>query len=401
MLSKVRRWPQIYSTVRATIGACCAHANHTTFAQPPVSQRIGKSARACSTMENPYPGVKISNEENREFMDAYPDIARDLAEIVGRDNNKDAAKWFRKALDYNIATNLKKNGPITALTYKCFVKGNELTAEKLKLALILGWSIELLHYALLMFDDIMDKSTTRRGQVCWNALENVGLNAVNDALMIENSTYVLLRKHFRHLDCYVDLIDLFHESCFECLRGQSIDMLIGKRNVSTFTMEACNAIVDHKTSSHLLYLPVAAGMHLAGVKNQKVYDECKAITFELGHFFQVQNDFLDCFGNPHKTGKTGTEDIQANKCTWLVASLLEKASPEQKNILEECYGQDDPEKLARVKQLYEELNIRHIYAKYEEESYRRIKKLIQNASEDAPREVFQLQLNVISDEAFL
>lgn len=57
----------------------------------------------------------------------------------------------------------------------------------------------------------------------------------------------------------------------------------------------------------------------------------------MGHFFQVQDDFLDCFGNPDVTGKIGT-DIQDNKCTWLAVLCMQRATEAQKQIMRDCYG---------------------------------------------------------------
>lgn len=59
----------------------------------------------------------------------------------------------------------------------------------------------------------------------------------------------------------------------------------------------------------------------------------------MGHFFQVQDDFLDCFGNPEVTGKIGT-DIQDNKCSWLAVVAMQRANAEQRQIMIDCYGQN-------------------------------------------------------------
>lgn len=63
----------------------------------------------------------------------------------------------------------------------------------------------------LIVDDIMDKSETRRGQPCWYKIEEVGMISINDALMIENGIYHILKKYFSEKDYYLKLIELFHE----------------------------------------------------------------------------------------------------------------------------------------------------------------------------------------------
>lgn len=98
------------------------------------------------------------------------------------------------------------------------------------------------------------------------------------------------------------------------------------------------SITRNKTASNFFYLPVAAGLLLAGVKDQKIFEECHKITFELGYYTQVQNDLLASFGNPDFTGKFGT-DIESNKCSWLAVKCMKLADSEQKVIMEKCYGQ--------------------------------------------------------------
>ena len=116
----------------------------------------------------------------------------------------------------------------------------------------------------LITDDIMDGSFTRRGQPCWYKLEDVGLIALNDSLMIENSIYHILKKHFGGTSYYVNLLELFHEIIFITSVGQSMDVNTANKDVVSFTMDKYEAIVANKTSYYTFYLPFALAMHMAG-----------------------------------------------------------------------------------------------------------------------------------------
>ena len=116
-----------------------------------------------------------------------------------------------KALQYNVPRGKKNRGLATVTAFKILAPREDHTDDKLKLAHYLGWCVEMVQSVFLILDDIMDGSETRRGQPCWYKLNDVGLMAINDGLMIENCIYHILKKHFSNEDYYVKLIELFHE----------------------------------------------------------------------------------------------------------------------------------------------------------------------------------------------
>ncbi|XP_063241141.1 farnesyl pyrophosphate synthase-like [Bacillus rossius redtenbacheri] len=126
----------------------------------------------------------------------------------------------------------------------------------------------------------------------------------------------------------------------------------------------------------------------AGYKDPEMFRQAQTILLEMGHFFQVQDDFLDCFGNNETTGKSGAGDISNGKCTWLAVVALQRVSSAQRAVFEECFGHNDLEKVATIKRLYEELGLRATFAIYEEETYNRISTHIQQMSRGLPHRIF-------------
>ena len=93
--------------------------------------------------------------------------------------------------------------------------------------------------------------------------------------------------------CFLFLLILFGVSifCFGCLGW------------SRFTPTRYRMIVRCKTAYYTFYLPCAIGMIYAGVKDPASYRLARDICCRIGEFFQIQDDFLDCFGDPKVIGK--------------------------------------------------------------------------------------------------
>ncbi|KAI0236678.1 Farnesyl pyrophosphate synthase, partial [Lamellibrachia satsuma] len=176
----------------------------------------------------------------------------------------------------------------------------------------------------------------------------------------------------------------------QTVTGQTLDMItapVDHVDFSSYTIERYNAIVKYKTAFYSFFLPVALAMHMAGIEDEKPYDSAKMILLKMGEFFQIQDDYIDCFGDPEVTGKVGT-DIEDNKCGWLIVQALKRVSPEQRTILEENYAKKDADCVARVKAVYRDLKLLRVYSDYEENSYNELIQLIDQLDNSLPRKMF-------------
>ncbi|XP_043479264.1 farnesyl pyrophosphate synthase-like isoform X2 [Leptopilina heterotoma] len=333
----------------------------------------------------------INKDESRELMAMWPDVVRDLTKDSRFADAPDITKWLEKMLQYNVPKGKMTRATDLVYAYKQLAPPDQVTDGNIRLARILGWCNEMLQAFFLMEDDIMDHSKIRRGQPCWYLHNDIGLAAVNDGILVEQMIYQLLQIHFREKSCYLDLVDTFHENIYLTAVGQSLDLLStnnGKKpNLNIFTMDRYKSIIKYKTAYYTCVLPVVLAMHLAGIKDSEKFKQATNILLEIGIFFQIQDDYLDSFGDSSVTGKIGT-DVEEGKCTWLVVVALERVTPAQRKILEECYGENDSKKIAKVKDLYNELGLQTIYSAYEEESYNLINTHIKQMSCGMPRDLF-------------
>ena len=246
---------------------------------------------------------------------------------------------------------------------------------------------------------MMDKSITRRGQPCWYRVKNVNEIAINDAFMLEAAIYVLLKKHFRNDSYYVDLLELFHDVTFQTELGQLLDLITAPEDhvdLSKFSLSKHSFIVIFKTAYYSFYLPVALAMYAAGVNDSKDLKQAQDVLIPLGEYFQIQDDYLDCFGTPEQIGKIGT-DIQDNKCSWIINKALELANEKQRKILDENYGRKDSKCEANCKAVFSELKIDIHYREYEEAVANELKDKISQVDESRgfKKEVLTAFLNKV------
>ncbi|PGH00772.1 hypothetical protein AJ79_08110 [Helicocarpus griseus UAMH5409] len=324
-----------------------------------------------------------SKTSRADFEAVFPSLVKDLSDhAIQYGIPSTALEWFQNSLNANTPGGKLNRGlsvPDTGLA----LLGKPLDDEQFKHLCTLGWFTELLQAFFLVSDDMMDSSITRRGEPCWYRRPGVGLIAINDAFMLESGIYVLLKKHFRSHPAYVDLIELFHEVTFQTELGQLCDLLTAPEdnvNLDNFNMDKFNFIVVYKTAYYSFYLPVALALHYLQLATPANLRQAHDILIPLGQYFQAQDDYLDVFGKPEQIGKIGT-DIKDNKCSWVINQALKRCSPEQRKVLEESYGRKDDALEAKVKVVFNELDLERVYREFEEEQVGKIRSMIENLDE--------------------
>lgn len=320
--------------------------------------------------------MQASKDDKRAaFLAVYEALREEImADPTMQDQPENAQAWMRKMLDYNVPGGKLNRGMAVLDALKAVQKTASLTEQQQFEANLVGWGIELLQAYFLVADDIMDNSITRRGQPCWYRVPQVGMVAVNDGIILEACIYKLLKAHFRGRPFYADLMDLFHDMTYLTAQGQMLDLItapIGTVDLSRYTLPTYMRIVTYKTAYYSFYLPVAAGLLLGGVTNDKAFELAKDLCVQMGQYFQIQDDYLDCYGDPSVIGKVGT-DIEDNKCSWLVVQALQRADDQQRAVIEECYGRSDKESVERVKAVYRDMDLEAVFKSYETHSHERL-----------------------------
>jgi len=215
-------------------------------------------------------------------------------------------------------------------------------------------SVEIFHNFTLVHDDIMDEAPLRRGQETVHHKWDTNTAILSgDAMVIEAYKQLALCGGEK----LPELLDLFNCTSAEVCLGQQYDMDF--ENEEGVSEERYIEMIGLKTAV-LLGCSLQMGAILANAtkeESEAIYAFGKA----AGIGFQLQDDYLDAFGDPENFGKQVGGDIIANKKTYLIIRALQKASEEQQKELEAIYFKDkisDPtEKVERVREVFLELGV--------------------------------------------
>ncbi|CAF1121766.1 unnamed protein product [Rotaria sp. Silwood1] len=327
----------------------------------------------------------MNSSSSLSILNSYYDtIVEDLILSYSSETSKNVylekvLSHFKTAVSYNISDGKKIRGTTVIDTVRA-ISSESVDESLLKQAAILGWCIELMQGSFLIADDLMDHSLTRRGKPCWYLKVKEKESSVNDSFYLYSCTFTLLNKYF---PTNVKLYHLFNEVFQRTVIGQGLDLETPSYlpSIDLYTEEHYYTVVTWKTAYYTILLPIFCGILITSSSFLVDHSELKSIAIDIGIYFQVQDDYLDCYGDINRTGKIGT-DIQERKCSWLIVQAIKllKNNDVKRETLCNNYGYDDQNKIQCVKDIYEELNLKQIYQQYEEKTYENISKRINEAN---------------------
>ncbi len=269
-------------------------------------------------------------------------------------------------IEYILALGGKRIRPALTLMAVDLFDGN------IQQALKPAMGVEIFHNFTLLHDDIMDKAPIRRAQptvhVKWND---------NTAILSGDVMQIIAYQYIAQSPVYVlpEVLNLFSKTAAEICEGQQYDMDFESRN--KVGAEEYLEMIRLKTAV-LLACSLKIGAIIAHAPSKDanlLYD----FGINLGLAFQLKDDLLDVYGDPKTFGKQVGGDIISNKKTYMLIKALELAVNDDKLELDFWLGLDEfdvTEKIKKVTEIYDHLNIRTICEEKMNEYYKNATKCL-------------------------
>ena len=215
-------------------------------------------------------------------------------------------------------------------------------------ALPAALAVEVFHNFSLVHDDIMDAAPLRRGNVTVHEKWDI-----NTGILSGDAMLILAYQYFEEYEptIFRALAKLFSKTALEVCEGQQWDVDFESR--SDVTIPEYLKMIECKTA-----VLVAAAMKMGAIIAKTSEENANLIYdfgLNLGLAFQLQDDYLDAFGNPETFGKQVGGDIIENKKTYLYLKAMEFASPNEKEELVHLFSihpEDNSDKINSVKQIF-------------------------------------------------
>lgn len=217
-----------------------------------------------------------------------------------------------------------------------------------KKALAAATAVEVFHNFSLVHDDIMDDAPLRRGNETVHEKWNV-----NTGILSGDAMLILAYQYFEQYEPAVfrDLAKLFSKTALEVCEGQQWDVDFEQRD--DVTIPEYLKMIEYKTA-----VLVGAAMKMGAIVAETSEENANLIYdfgLNLGIAFQLQDDYLDAFGDPETFGKQVGGDIIENKKTYLYLKAVEFSKPNEKEQLLHLFSiqpTDNKDKISSVKELF-------------------------------------------------
>lgn len=277
-------------------------------------------------------------------MHSFEQLAKQFAEHFNQPLFPSEPASLYNASHYFLKMGGKRIRPVLCLM------GNELFDDIKQDAWSVATAVELFHNFTLIHDDIMDRAPLRRG------METVHKKfGDSTAILAGDVMQVAAYEHLNKINSsYLhQILSLFNKTARQVCEGQQLDMDF--EEMESVAHEQYLQMIELKTSVLLAAsLKMGAILGGAGERNQNLLYEFGR---KLGLAFQVQDDYLDAFGDPEKFGKQVGGDIRANKKTFLLIHALETASEDRKKELKSLLDTDSEDKVETVINLFRDSGI--------------------------------------------
>ena len=277
-------------------------------------------------------------------MFSFEEISAEFARAFSIKHFPDAPASLYEPAAYFLGIGGKRIRPAMCLM------ANELFGNINPDAYHVATAIELFHNFTLIHDDIMDKAPLRRGMETVHKKygESTAL-LTGDVMMVKAYEY-LNRINPQHLQ---RIIFNFNVAARQVCEGQQLDMDFEKSD--QVNLADYIKMIELKTSVLLAAsLKMGAILGGAGKGNQ---DHLYEFGKNLGIAFQVQDDYLDAFGDPTRFGKQVGGDIMANKKTFLVIHTLESCTGRSLDEFKNLMKGNDKNKVEKVLALFRECGV--------------------------------------------
>lgn len=250
---------------------------------------------------------------------------------------------------------------MTLLAYEAF------GGKSVKSLIPIAAAQELLHFSLLIHDDVIDRDYQRYGtdNVAGSykkvyskyLLSNSdvthfahGAAILGGDLMLSGAHQMIALSTLSESDKLTAQSFLSH-SVFEVAGGELLDTEL---SFVPYTKGDAIKVAKYKTASYSFVAPILTGATLAGI-TKKQTEALNTYAQSVGIAYQLVDDILGVFGDEEKTGKSTSSDITEGKRTFMVEQALDAMSEKEKNTFQSVFGNPDasPAEIADIKNIFE------------------------------------------------